>query len=95
MKAKVNLQVPFEGLELVVLKKLIHKLLVAKFKKNKFLGWHFNLEMEKAKIQKWQIWRQILPDLPTYLHQISSDAAWPTYVPTYLPKNLTSYMNAP
>ena len=30
-------------------------------------------------------------DLPTYLHQISSDAAWHTY----LPKNLTSYVNAP
>ena len=44
--------------------------------------------MEKAKIQKWQIWRQILSDLPTYLHQISSDAAWHTY----LPKNLTSYL---
>ena len=43
--------------------------------------------MEKAKIQKWQIWRQILSELPTYLHQISSDAD--------LPKNLTSYVNAP
>ena len=47
--------------------------------------------MEKAKIHKWQIWRQILSDLPTYLYQISSDAAWHTY----LSKNLTSYVNAP
>ena len=47
--------------------------------------------MEKAKVLKWQIWRQILSDLHTYLHQISSDAAWHTY----LPKNLTSYVNAP
>ena len=62
-------------------------MLEAKVKK-----WPFDLEKtEKAKIQKWQIWRQILSDLPTYLHQISSVVAWHTY----LPKNLTSYVNAP
>ena len=43
-------------------------------------------------INQKQIWRQILSDLPTYLHQISSDAAW---IPKYLSKNLTSYVNAP
>ena len=57
------------------------------------LCWHMShsITLWKAKFQKWQIWCQILSDLPTYLHQISSDVAWHTY----LPKNLTSYVNAP
>ena len=47
--------------------------------------------MEKTITQKWQIWHQIFSDLPNYLHRTCSDAAWHTY----LPKNLTSYVNAP
>ena len=45
--------------------------------------------MEKQKSQVEDLTSD--PLWPTHLHQISSDAAWHTY----LPKNLTSYVNAP
>ena len=54
-----------------------------------FWEWPLKLEINgffKIKNGRSDVWSSL-----TYLHQISSEAAWHTY----LPKNLTSYVNAP